>query len=78
MACSKVSVLWTALLVLAAASAAAQAPDEDWRVFDTEHFRITYPLRLRGLAVRVAVYSVLFFMVLVYGVFGKDVIYFAF
>lgn len=32
----------------------------------------------RGLAVRVAVYSVLFFMVLVYGVFGKDVIYFAF
>lgn len=54
MACSKVSVLWTALLVLAAASAAAQAPDEDWRVFDTEHFRITYPLRLRGLAVRVA------------------------
>lgn len=32
----------------------------------------------RGVALRVLVYSALFFMVLIYGVFGKDVIYFAF
>jgi Tol biopolymer transport system component len=36
------------------ASASAQAPDEDWRVSDTEHFRVTYPHRLRTLAIRVA------------------------
>lgn len=35
-------------------SASAQAPDEDWRIFDTAHFRVTYPLRLRALATRVA------------------------
>ena len=32
----------------------AQAPDEDWRVLETAHFRVNYPLRLRDLAVRVA------------------------
>jgi alginate O-acetyltransferase complex protein AlgI len=32
----------------------------------------------RATALRVLVYSALFFMVLIYGVFGKDVIYFAF
>lgn len=36
------------------ATPSAQAPDEDWHVFDTEHFRVTYPLRLRALALRVA------------------------
>ncbi|MDA1092330.1 MAG: hypothetical protein O3A25_03515 [Acidobacteria bacterium] len=48
----------TLLLVLLGlslgATASAQAPDEDWRVFDTDHFRITYPPRLRALALRVA------------------------
>ncbi len=32
----------------------AQAPDEAWRVLDTEHFDVTYPAELRALATRVA------------------------
>ena len=49
---SHLSVALVGLSVVA--SALAQAPDEDWRVFDTDYFRITYPPRLRALALRVA------------------------
>lgn len=30
-------------------SAAAQAPDEDWRTLETEHFRVTFPAELEAL-----------------------------
>ena len=35
-------------------SVEGQAPDEDWRTIHTEHFRVTFPLRLEPLARRAA------------------------
>lgn len=37
-----------------AAPAYTQAPDENWRVLDTDHFRVAYPSNLKALASRVA------------------------
>ena len=34
--------------------AAAQAPDEDWRTLETEHFRVTFPAHLEALGRRAA------------------------
>ena len=44
-------MLW---LGVAASSTLAQAPDEDWRTLQTEHFRVTFPAELEGLARRAA------------------------
>lgn len=41
-------------LVCLALPAAAQAPDEDWRTLETEHFRVTFPAGLEALARRAA------------------------
>ncbi|MDG2282975.1 MAG: hypothetical protein P8L45_07615, partial [Longimicrobiales bacterium] len=46
------SVILTALSVLSAAPAQAQAPDEAWRTIRTEHFRVTFPEPLEELARR--------------------------
>jgi hypothetical protein len=35
-----------------ASAAAAQAPDEDWRTLETEHFRVTFPAHLEALGRR--------------------------
>jgi len=43
-----------AWLGMTAHGTSAQAPDEDWRTLDTEHFRVTFPAELEGLARRAA------------------------
>ena len=43
-----------AWLAAAAAPLAAQAPDEDWRTLETEHFRVTFPAHLETLGRRAA------------------------
>lgn len=48
--------LGAALLLLAAGAGPlrAQAPDETWRAFETEHFHVTYPAELEETAFRAA------------------------
>lgn len=41
-------------LAVSAAHISAQAPDEDWRAFQTQHFRVTFPAGLDALSVRAA------------------------
>jgi hypothetical protein len=41
-------------LLLPATGAWAQAPDENWRTLDTEHFRVTFPAELEELGRRAA------------------------
>lgn len=49
---------WRAVLVAwlaaSAADVSAQAPDEDWRTLETEHFRVTFPAHLETLGRRAA------------------------
>jgi Tol biopolymer transport system component len=49
-------LLVAAFLAFAAivAETDAQAPDEDWRTLDTQHFRVTFPARMESLARRAA------------------------
>lgn len=50
------AVVWACVLIgpCAAPCVSAQAPTEDWRSLDTDHFRVTYPRGLRDLARQVA------------------------
>src|ERR1051325_6200931 len=43
-----------AILLAAAATAAAQAPHEDWRTIETRHFRVHYPVEFGPWATRAA------------------------
>ena len=50
----KTAWLLLALLGGSAGPATAQVPpDEDWRTLETDHFRVTYPERMHGLAPRI-------------------------
>jgi hypothetical protein len=48
------AVVSVAALAPCAGRATAQAPDEDWRTLQTEHFRVTFPAHLEGLGRRAA------------------------
>lgn len=50
-ACGPLLAVW---LATGAAAVAAQAPDEDWRTLETEHFRVTFPAHLEPLGRRAA------------------------
>ncbi len=50
----KITSVLLALLGGAVPAATAQVPpDEDWRTLETDHFRVTYPDRMNGLAPRI-------------------------